>query len=271
MCLFNISRYTWNEVNERVAVTVPGPRVMLIRGDHGWGSMDSRKAGDGPDGPDRPWVCVNFAMSTDGKLALPDGTPVEISSEEDMLRVHQMRASSDAILVGVSTIVADDPKLHVSPERVREPPALLKVVLDSSGRTPTDARLFDSPGETLIATVDGTAPELMERLGDRAEVIPFGPGPMVHLPGLIYHLACRGVKKLMVEGGGETIWSFVSTGLVDEVRCYVGPMVIGGGGSPTPADGPGAEDPSQVIGLELLSAERLGEGMWMRYRVTGRR
>ncbi len=233
--------------------------------------MDPQKAGDEPDGPHRPWVCVNFAMSADGKLALPDGTPVEISSEEDMLRVHQMRASSDAILVGVSTIVADDPELHVSPERVRDPPALLKVVLDASGRIPTDARLFDSPGETLVATVDGTAPELKERLGERAEVIPFGPGPLVHLPGLIYHLACRGVQKLMVEGGGQTIWSFVSTGLVDEVSCYVGPLVIGGGESPTPADGPGAEDLGQVIGLELLSAERLGEGMWMRYQVTGRR
>ena len=252
-------------------MTVPVPHVILIRGNHGWGSMDPRKAGDGPDGPDRPWVCVNFAMSTDGKLALPDGTPVEISSEEDMLRVHQMRASSDAILVGVSTIVADDPKLHVSSKRIRDPPALLKVILDASGRTPTDACLFDSPGKTLIATVEGTARDLGERLGDCADVVPFGPGPLVDLPGLMRHLAIRGIKKLMVEGGGETIWSFVSSGLVDEVTCYVGPMVIGGGGSPTPADGPGAEDLSQVIGLELVSAERLGEGMWMRYRVTGRR
>jgi 2,5-diamino-6-(ribosylamino)-4(3H)-pyrimidinone 5'-phosphate reductase len=232
--------------------------------------MDHQMTGEEPDRPDRPWICVNFAMSADGKLALPDATPMEISSEEDMLRVHQMRASSDAILVGVSTIVADDPKLHVSPTRISDPPALLKVILDSSGRTPTDACLFDSPGKTLIATVDGTAQDLIERLGDCADVVPFGPGPMVHLPGLVHHLANRGVEKLMVEGGGETIWSFVSSGLVDEVTCYVGPMVIGGGLSPTPADGPGAEDLSQVIGLELLSAERLGEGVWMRYRVTGR-
>jgi len=271
VCLFNISRYTWNLVNGVGPVTAPVPHVMLIRGHHGLGSMDLQKTGDGAGGPDRPWVCVNFAMSADGKLALPDGTPVEISSEQDMLRVHQLRASSDAILVGVSTIVADDPKLHVNPVRVGNPPALLKVVLDASGRTPTDARLFDSPGEVLIATVDGTAPGLQDRLGDRADVIPFGPGPLVHLPGLIYHLTCRGVEKLMVEGGGETIWSFVSTGLVDEISCYIGPMVIGGGGSPTPADGPGAKDLSQTVGLELLSAERLGEGMWMRYRVTGRR
>jgi len=232
--------------------------------------MDHQTTGEEPDRPDRPWVCVNFAMSADGKLALPDGTPMDISSEEDMFRVHQMRASSDAILVGVSTIVADDPKLYVSPKRVPDPPALLKVILDASGRMPTDACLFDSPGKTLIATVDGTAKDLNERLGDCADVVPFGSGPLVHLPDLIQHLANMGVRKLMVEGGGETIWSFVSSGLVDEVTCYVGPMVIGGGGSPTPADGPGAEDLSGVIGLELLSVERLGEGMWMRYRVTGR-
>ncbi len=219
----------------------------------------------------RPWVCVNFAMSADGKLALPDRTKVEISSEEDMLRVHRLRASCDAILVGVATVVADDPKLHVSPRRVPDPPPLLKVVLDASGRTPANARLLDTPGDTLLATVEGTEAELRERFGDRAEARAFGQGPMVDIAGLVGYLFTLGVERLMVEGGGETIWSFISSGLVDEISCYVGPMVIGGDCSPTPSDGPGAQSLDQVVKMELLSAQRLGEGVWIRYQVTGRR
>ena len=87
------------------------------------GLEEAMASKDGPDVPGRPWVVVNCAMSADGKLALPDRTPVEISSEEDMLRVHRLRASCDAILVGATTVLADDPKLHVSPGRVPDPPA----------------------------------------------------------------------------------------------------------------------------------------------------
>lgn len=217
--------------------------------------------------PDRPWVCVNFAMSVDGKLALPNRTQVEISSEEDMLRVHRLRASCDAILVGVRTVLADDPKLHVSPARVADPPPLLKVVLDSSGHLPATARLLDSPGRVVVATVGPSAAGLRERLGDRAEVAPFGDGPLVDLHRLLTHLHRMGVRRLMVEGGGETIWSFLSAGLVDELSCYTGPMVIGGKETPTCADGVGAEGPGAVVRLELLSFERLGEGTWTRYRV----
>ena len=85
------------------------------------------------EGGVRPWIVLNFAMSADGKLALADGSPVEISSEEDMLRVHRLRASCDAVLVGVGTVATDDPKLHVSPRRVPDPPAPMKVVSQGRG------------------------------------------------------------------------------------------------------------------------------------------
>jgi 2,5-diamino-6-(ribosylamino)-4(3H)-pyrimidinone 5'-phosphate reductase len=209
-------------------------------------------------------------MSADGKLALPDRSQIEISSEEDMLRVHRLRASSDAILVGVGTVVADDPKLHVSPARVPSPPTPTKVVLDSSGRTPADARVIASPGRTLIATLEGQEEGLRRTLGDRADVMAFGPGPLVDLHALLAHLADQGVGRLMVEGGGETIWSFLESGLVDELSVYVGPLAIGGCDSPTPADGPGATCLEDAVRLEVISCERLGEGVWLRYRVLDR-
>lgn len=224
-----------------------------------------------PGGGGRPHVVVNCAITADGKLALGDRTPLEISSEDDMLRVHRLRASCDAILVGAGTVLADDPKLHVSAQRVPDPPTPLKVVLDSSDCTPAEARFMSSPGRALVATVEPLASGMRERLGGRAEVLAFGTGPRVDLPSLLGHLHMTGVRRLMVEGGGETIWSFLSEGLVDELSVYVGPMVAGGRDAPTMADGEGALGPDDVVRLELLSVDGLGEGLWIRYRVTGHR
>jgi 2,5-diamino-6-(ribosylamino)-4(3H)-pyrimidinone 5'-phosphate reductase len=219
----------------------------------------------------RPWIVLNFAMSADGKLALADGSPVEISSTEDMMRVHRLRASCDAVLVGVGTVANDDPKLHVSPERVPDPPAPMKVVLDASGRTPAAARFLSTPGRAVVATIEPTVSRLQEALGDRATVLECGSGPLVDLQCLMGLLVDMRVSRLMVEGGGETLWSFLQAGLVDEYSVYVGPMVIGGGGAPTPADGIGALDLEEVVPLELLSVERMGEGLWIRYGAVRRR
>lgn len=218
----------------------------------------------------RPRVIVNCAMSADGKIALAGRRPAEISSEEDLLRVHRLRASCDAILVGVGTVIADDPKLYVCPKRVSDPPAPLKVVLDASGRTPPGAAFLASPGRALVATVERSARALRDRLVGRAEVVAFGDGGLVDLHGLLAHLAGAGVRTLLVEGGGTVIWSFFESGLVDEYSVYVGPIVIGGEDAPSPADGEGFEDMGGAVRLEMVSFERVGAGVWIRYRVPRR-
>jgi len=219
----------------------------------------------------RPLVVVNCAMSADGKIGLPGRCPADISCEEDLVRVHGMRARSDAVLVGVGTVLADDPKLHVSPDRVPDARPPLKVVLDATGRTPPGARFLASPGPSLVVTVEASAPALAERLRGRAQVVALGRGPLVDLRLLMADLHGRGVRHLMVEGGSTVIWSFFEAGLVDEYSVYIGPLVIGGEGAPTPAGGRGVPDLATAVRLEMLSCERLGDGLWVRYAVPRRR
>src|SRR3970282_1335239 len=99
----------------------------------------------------RPHVTVNAAMSVDGKIALQDRTGVRISNDEDLRRVHELRASCDAVLVGVGTVLMDDPKLTVKGEHAkgRKP---LRVVLDSNGSSPESSAIFDGSAPTLVAT-----------------------------------------------------------------------------------------------------------------------
>ena len=209
----------------------------------------------------RPHVIVNFAMSLDGKIALPTRKQTGISDEEDVRRVHQLRATCDAVLVGVGTILADDPKLTVNPEHAsgRNP---LRVVLDSEGRTPEGAEVLRREAPTLIVTtIDCT------KTFENAEVARLGKDS-VDLPALLEHLSERGVRRLLVEGGVEVLWSFLHGRLADEVKVFVGSMVIGGRNSPTGAGGAGAQSLEEIVPLKLEHAKPLGGGVLLEYAVV---
>lgn len=206
----------------------------------------------------RPHVIVNCAMTADGKIAGKARKQVRISSPEDLDRVRRLRAESDAILVGVNTIIADDPHLTVRGlDRDRNP---LRVVLDSNGRTPQRAKVLDDRARTLVATCEGCA-----HTWEGAEVVRLGRD-RVDLHGLMRELETRGVRRLMVEGGGETIWSFFNEGLVDEYLVFVGSMVLGGRTSPSPVDGEGFEE-GRCVNLRLAESQVLGSGVLLRYEV----
>jgi len=205
----------------------------------------------------RPKVIVNMAMSADGKIALPDRTEVKISGEEDFKRVHELRNNVDAILVGIGTILADDPKLTVKEKFVEAPSHPLKVVLDSKGRTPPDAQLYDE-GKYLIATAEDV---------DKPGWLQCGDGDRVDLKILLDELSKRGVEELLVEGGGEVVYSFIKEGLVDELYLFVGSTMIGGKDAPTPADGQGAGVLEDIVDLELIDHHRLDDGILLHYKV----
>lgn len=206
----------------------------------------------------RPFVHLNAAMSLDGRIALRGGEPVRLSGEEDMRRVHRLRNSCDAVLVGVSTVIRDNPGLLVKAQyvdRVRSPPPT-RVVLDTQMRTPPNARLFDGVAPTLIAVGQGRKPPRTFP-GVAVEEFPVGADGMVDLDAVLTGLTERGVKRVLVEGGSHVLGSFVTRRLFDAFTVYVAPVVIGEGAPPLLAvDGPSP----QPVPVRFEGAERLGEG-----------
>jgi len=209
----------------------------------------------------RPHVIINAAMSVDGKIALSDGESVRLSNEEDLGRVHRLRAAVDAILVGVGTVLKDDPKLTVKSEyaKGRNP---LRVVLDSDGKVPESARVLDGSAPTLIVTS-----EECDRSFPHSEVLRLGKDE-VDLPALLGRLAARDVKTILVEGGSTVIWSFLREGLADELKVFVSSRVLGGHAAPTLAGGQGITSLDEAPRLRLERIERLGDGALLEYTVV---
>ena len=215
-------------------------------------------------------VVVNAAMSADGKLSTRLREQVAISGPADFRRVDELRAESDAVLVGVGTVLADDAHLTLDDGGLIEgrrdrgkPDHPARVVVDSHGRTPLDARILDDAATTYVLTSESASGDRIRGLRDRgARIITAGDG-RVHLPAAFEGLADQGIDQLMVEGGGELIFSLFSRGLVDRLSVYVGAMIIGGGDAPTLADGGGfVEDFPR---LDLTSVERIDDGVLLEW------
>lgn len=207
-------------------------------------------------------VHVNAAVSTDGKLSSRQREQIAISGDEDFARMETIRAEADAVVVGVGTVLTDDPSLERHDESIgSEPPA--RVVADSRGRTPTDADILAGDRPTYLL-VSAAAPEQRRRALERAGATVVVAGEdRVDLPEAFDELTTHGVSHLMVEGGGELIFSLFADELVDELTVYVGSMIIGGRGAPTLADGDGFVD--EFPTLELRDVSRLDDGVVLAY------
>ncbi len=206
----------------------------------------------------RPEVLLNCAVSMDGRLAYAGGTRARLSSEEDLRRVHQLRADVDAIVVGIGTVLQDDPSLRVRWELLDRPAgkAPIRVVLDSHGRTPSNARILGAETPTIVAVVEGTTP----RFPPHVRTIVAGRD-RVDLGRLLHALAAEGVHRVLVEGGAAVLASFVRAGLFDRWTVYYAPLVIGGTTAPSMISGPDTASRDGAETLQLVGVERLGEGV----------
>ncbi len=215
----------------------------------------------------RPLVFVNVAASVDGRITDWSRKQIRISCEEDMKRVDSLRAESDAVLVGIGTVLSDNPSLTIKSSELREirtkagkSPNPLRIVLDSKARTPLNAKVLSKDAKTLIVVSEAAEEERVEELRRRVEVAVLGK-EKVDLNLLMKYLWKRGIERLMVEGGGKIISSFLREGLVDYLYVYIGGVVFGEGVSL--AEGrifPHAK-------LELLDVRKLGKGVLSEWKV----
>jgi diaminohydroxyphosphoribosylaminopyrimidine deaminase/5-amino-6-(5-phosphoribosylamino)uracil reductase len=207
----------------------------------------------------RPFVTLKIATSLDGKIATRTGDSRCITGQPARTMTHRLRRDSDAILVGVQTLIADDPELTVRHVRLRREP--LRVVCDSSARTPPQARLLSSGKRPpLIAVTDRARAQEVRALGDAGAqvlVLPQWYG-RVHLGALLEELGRREVASLLVEGGGEISASFVEQRLADKLVLFVAPKIIGG-----------AEARTAVGGAGVAAVEGAWQVRDMRYRRLG--
>jgi diaminohydroxyphosphoribosylaminopyrimidine deaminase/5-amino-6-(5-phosphoribosylamino)uracil reductase len=211
-----------------------------------------------------PFSIAKFAMSLDGKIATRTGESRWISSELARNFSHGLRQWCDAILVGVKTVIADNPLLttrlsDLPSDRLHHP---LRVILDSTCRIPMEARLLDpsTPGHTLIATTEAAPVERRAMLVDRGAevlVLPARDG-RVDLHALWAVLGQRAVTSLLIEGGSEVLGAVFSAGLVDKVFVFIAPCVIGGAAAPGPVGGIGVAELVQAPRFRFARIEPIG-------------
>jgi diaminohydroxyphosphoribosylaminopyrimidine deaminase/5-amino-6-(5-phosphoribosylamino)uracil reductase len=207
----------------------------------------------------RPWVIAKWAMTLDGKLATRSGDSKWISGEASRQKVHALRGRVDAILVGIGTVLADDPLLTARPPGPPGPRTATRIVLDSKGRLPTASQLVQTAAAApvlLVATAP--APEELTAAGVDCLLLP----PQDGRPGigaLLDELGRRRMTNVLVEGGSEVLGSFFDAGEVDEVLVFVAPKLFGGAAARSPVGGLGVERVQQALTLAHWDVEPMEE------------
>jgi len=198
----------------------------------------------------RPHVTWKLAATLDGRSAAADGTSRWITSPESRAEVHRLRATVDAVVVGVGTVLADDPALTArdadGAPAGRQP---LRVVVDSAGRTPARARVRDGAAPTWVATADE---------------VGAGADGRVDLGALLQQLRARDVLSVLLEGGPTLAGAFLAAGLVDRVTAYTAPVLLGAG--PPALAGAGITTITEALRLDVDDVGRVGGDV----RVSGR-
>ncbi len=213
----------------------------------------------------RPKVILNAGMTLDGKIASRSGDS-EISCGEDLERVHQLRKEVDAVMVGANTALIDDPRLtvHKVSSKGGHP---LRVVVDSRARIPLSARVFSGEAKTIIAVSKKADPIKLGEIRRKAEVVVCGE-ELVDLRCLMEELSKRGVKTLLLEGGGTLNWSMLREELVDEVRVAIAPRLVGGREAVTLIEGEGFDLIKEGVELRLKKQYPIGKDLILEYEVV---
>ncbi|GAD85187.1 RibD family protein [Nocardia asteroides] len=219
----------------------------------------------------RPYVLLSVATSLDGYIDDASAERLLLSNSADFDRVDQVRAESDAILIGARTLRADNPRLLVNSAMRRadrvtagKPEYPLKVAVSGSGDLDPELRFWHTGGDKVVYTTHAGATRLGERLAGLADVVALGAE--LALPALLDDLGARGIHRLMVEGGMGIHTGFLAADLVDEIRLAIAPILVGDPGAPRfvgPARFPGGAQRR----MRLAGVEQLGDVAVLKYLV----
>lgn len=219
----------------------------------------------------KPYVILNAAMTLDGKIATKTGSS-KISGKEDLERVHKFRKEVDGIMVGINTVLADDPRLtvHKIPSKKEDNP--IRVVVDSKARTPLNSRILNKDAGTIIAIANSAknVPNSKKNCKHLAKVanLFYSGDEQVDLKDLMKYLHEKGVETLMLEGGSTLNFSMIKEGLIDEIKVAIAPMIVGGKLAKTLVDGDGFDYMSEAINLDFENSYSLGKDLIVEYKVN---
>ncbi|MCX5686723.1 MAG: bifunctional diaminohydroxyphosphoribosylaminopyrimidine deaminase/5-amino-6-(5-phosphoribosylamino)uracil reductase RibD [Candidatus Omnitrophica bacterium] len=199
-----------------------------------------------------PYVTVKIAESLDGKIATRTGESRWITGDDSRRFVHDLRARSDAVMVGVNTVIKDDPLLLSRTSKGRQP---IRIIVDSHFRTPKNARIFSEVKRSpvIVATTKKNGPDPFSR---------------VDLKALLKVLAKREIANILVEGGGELVASLVENRLVDKFLFFIAPKIIGGRLAKTAVEGTGVDRISRAIPLKFVKIKRFKEDILIEAEVN---
>ena len=206
-------------------------------------------------------VTINSAMTIDGKIATVSGDS-KISSRQDLKRVHELRSSVDAIMVGISTVLVDNPMLSV---RMSKKPGInpVRIIIDSTARIPLNSRILRSAHNniTIIAVTTRASINKIKKIRNRGAIVLVAGNRDVDLRKVFSIVQNVGIQRVLVEGGGELNWSVIRQGLISELIVTIAPVIIGGRDAKTLAEGDGYRTVSKAIKLNLkrISRQRNGE------------
>ncbi|WP_017756282.1 bifunctional diaminohydroxyphosphoribosylaminopyrimidine deaminase/5-amino-6-(5-phosphoribosylamino)uracil reductase RibD [Calidifontibacillus oryziterrae] len=205
-----------------------------------------------------PYVTLKSATSLDGKIATVTGESKWITGESARLDVHKYRHQHDAILVGVNTVLKDDPELTTRlPLGGKNP---IRIILDTNLRIPPSAKvIMDQCTHTWVVVGQNVPNDKVEMLKARNIDIIKAPTNNIEIPYILKMLAERGITSLFVEGGSKINWSFIKAGAVNQMITYIAPKIIGGTTAPTAIGGSGFEKMNEVLQFKIQSISQIGE------------
>jgi 2,5-diamino-6-(ribosylamino)-4(3H)-pyrimidinone 5'-phosphate reductase len=199
-------------------------------------------------------------MTIDGKIATNRGDST-ISSKQDLRRLHRLRSSVDAIVIGISTVIVDNPRLTVRlVKRCGTTP--VRIIVDSTGRIPLDSKILKSASKinTIVAVTSKASDKRIDKIKSAGAMVIVAGTRTVDLKELFYILKKIGFNKILVEGGGELNWSVLQLGIVNELMVTVAPRIVGGRTATTLVEGDGYTRITEGIKMELIKISRQNNG-----------